>query len=269
MVYNLILYVYALSLLFYFSDFIRANRTALRMGTGLLAVVWIIQVIYLAVSVWRHLEDRLFTMSETLLLFSWLLVTLSLLMHRFVKIEIFAFFVNLVGFSVMVPNLFDSYFAEPDLSKWNISEGILLIHISLAIASYVTFVASAVISGMYLFLHRKLKEKKWTNKVKRLPSLLALEAYSEKFVIFGILLMVMSITLGVIWVMSDNRPHYLLDVKVIVSTVVVAVYSLYLCCYRLIGISGCKLAQWNLAAFAAAILNFLVVNGFSAFHRWV
>jgi HemX protein len=52
--YDAILYIYALSLLFYFSDFARANRSVKRMGTGLLSFVWVLQTVYLAFQIYSH-----------------------------------------------------------------------------------------------------------------------------------------------------------------------------------------------------------------------
>ncbi len=45
--FDAMIYMYALSLLFYFSDFANANRSAKRMGTGLLLFVWVLQTAYL------------------------------------------------------------------------------------------------------------------------------------------------------------------------------------------------------------------------------
>ncbi len=81
--YDAILYIYALSLLFYFADFSNPNRSAKRMGTGLLLFVWVLQTIYLVYSLTSHLSLSAFSMFETLFIFGWLLVTVSLAMSRF------------------------------------------------------------------------------------------------------------------------------------------------------------------------------------------
>ncbi|OMF23060.1 hypothetical protein BK133_24780 [Paenibacillus sp. FSL H8-0548] len=81
--YDAILYIYALSLLFYFSDFINASRKAKRMGTGLLVFVWVLQTAYLLSRIIYHLQISAVTNFGYWLGFSWLLVTISLVISRF------------------------------------------------------------------------------------------------------------------------------------------------------------------------------------------
>ncbi len=46
---------------------------------------------------------------------------------------------------------------KPD---WDINDELLFIHISLAIGSYAAFSIAAIFSGMYVFLHKMLKDQK-------------------------------------------------------------------------------------------------------------
>src|SRR5665647_2548637 len=101
-----ILYIYALSLLFYFSDFVGANQNAKRMGTGLLIFVWVLQTIYLVFNIIQMRADFVFTLFEALLLFSWLMVTLSLILNHFFRIEPLVFSANVIGFAVLALHFF-------------------------------------------------------------------------------------------------------------------------------------------------------------------
>ena len=49
----------------------------------------------------------------------------------------------------------------PIKSDWDINDELLFIHISLAIGSYAAFSIAAIFSGMYVFLHKRLKTKKF------------------------------------------------------------------------------------------------------------
>lgn len=82
-IYDAIIYTYALSLLFYFSDTVGRNRRAKRMGTGLLVFVWVLQTIFLVVRIIRHQDVPIISSFEFMFLFSWLLVTASLAINRF------------------------------------------------------------------------------------------------------------------------------------------------------------------------------------------
>ncbi|UUZ84386.1 cytochrome c biogenesis protein [Paenibacillus sp. P26] len=183
--YDAILYIYALSLLFYFSDFVGPNRSAKRMGTGLLSFVWVLQTAYLAYSLLGNSGISAFSMLETLFILSWSLVTISLVINRFFRIELFVFLVNVFGFAMLALHVFSNPRMSPILSRWNINDELLFIHVSLAAASYAAFVVAAVFSGMYLFLHRKLKEKQWTQQMLRLPSLEKTDRYAFVSVVIG------------------------------------------------------------------------------------
>ncbi len=106
--YDAILYIYALSLLFYFSDFMNASRRAKRIGTGLLIFVWVLQTGYLVSRIVSHLQMTAVTAFEYWLGFSWLLVTISLVISRFIKIDFVVFFVNVISFAVLALNLYSN-----------------------------------------------------------------------------------------------------------------------------------------------------------------
>ncbi|KIL40300.1 cytochrome C assembly protein [Gordoniibacillus kamchatkensis] len=264
-----ILYLYALSLLFYFSDVAHANRKVKRVGTGLLSFVWVLQTVYLGLNVYSHRASWVFSGSETLFLFSWLLVTISLFMVRVFRIELLVFFINVFGFGVLALNFFSNPRVSPTLHNWNVNDELLFVHVSLAICSYAAFAVSAVLSGMYLFLHRKLKAKDWSPTMKRLPSLEKMDRYAYISVIIGAPLLLLALALGVVWIAIDGNRQLFLDPKVVNSLFVLAAYVFYLYQRRSLRIEGRKLAAWNLAAFVIVVINFIVTDLVSEFHDWI
>lgn len=266
--YDAIIYIYALSLLFYFSDFVGSNRSAKRMGTGLLSFVWMLQTAYLVYSLAEHRNLSTFSMFETLFIFSWLLVTVSIIINRFFRIELFVFLVNVFGFAVLAANFFSKPGISPTLSHWNINDELLFIHITLAVGGYAAFVVSAVFSGMYLFLHRKLKEKKWSQQMQRLPSLEKTDHYALVAAVIGAPLLLMSISLGIVWIALEGDLTLFFDSKVVNSWFVLLAYIFYLFQRMLLKAPGNRLALWNLAAFGITLLNFLLANYYSGFHQW-
>ncbi|MFE5320174.1 inner membrane protein YpjD [Paenibacillus sp. NPDC056579] len=266
--YDAIIYIYALSLLFYFSDFVGPNRSAKRMGTGLLSFVWLLQTVYLVLSIVFHDRSAAFSMFETLFMLSWLLVTVSLVVNRFFRIELFVFLVNILGFTVLALNFFSNPKVSPTLDSWEINDEVLFIHISFSIASYAAFVVAAVFSGMYLFLHRQLKEKKWSKLMQRLPSLDKTDHYSFVSVVIGTPLLMFGMSLGVVWISLEHDLSLFFDPKVINSWFVLLAYVFYLFQRVLLKTPGYKLALWNLAAFFIMALNFVFANFYSSFHQW-
>ncbi|UJF32023.1 cytochrome C assembly family protein [Paenibacillus hexagrammi] len=263
------IYIYALSLLFYFSDFASANKKAKRMGTGLLLFVWVLQTAYLAFSLYTHSSELAFSRSDILYFFTWLLITMSLIINRFIRIELFVFFINVFGFALLALNVFGNPQMMPVSSNWDVNSELLFIHITMAVGSYAAFTAAAIFSGMYIFLHRKLKVKQFSDTVMRLPSLEKMEQYSYRSVIIGGPLLLLALCLGIVWISLQGDGNLFYDPKVVNSVFVLAAYGFYLFQRLSMRISGNRLALWNIAAFIIVMLNFVVSNFFSGFHSWI
>lgn len=266
--YDAILYLYALSLLFSFSDIARANRNAKRMGTGLLSFVWVLQTAYLCSRLYDHRVSFVFSMFETLFLLSWLLVTISFILNRIFRIDLVVYVVNVLSFAVLALNFFSTTSPSPLLQSWHIKDELLFIHVSMAIGSYAAFTTAAVFSALYLILYKMLKRKNWNQFMKRMPSLENLETYAAYAVLVGTPLLLLSIVLGCVWIALSGHDMYFFDPKVMNSILVLAAYSFYLYRYRVLKVSGGKLAVCNLGAFGFVLLNLAVTNVYSNFHDW-
>lgn len=268
-IYDAILYIYALSLLFSFSDVVTRNRSAKRMGTGLLAFVWLLQTGYIVYRLVEHQYMPILTMFEALFFYCWMLVTVSFMMNWFLRLDLLVFLVNVAAFFILALNFFSDPSANPISGQWEAKDELVFIHITLAIGSYAAFMIAALLSGMYLFMHRKLKGKQWSAFLTRFPSLDKIEGYTFHAVLIGIPLLLLSVMLGVTKVVLDRDIGLLADAKVVSSLVSLGVYASYMA-QRLSGKqSGVILAFWNLAAFTFVIVNFAVFNLYSGFHRWI
>lgn len=263
--YDAIVYIYALSLLFYFSDYAKPNQKAKRIGTGLLALVWVLQSLFFADRIVELSYMPVFTLFETLFFFAWMLVTLSLVVNFFLRIDLLMFFVNVIGFIVLALNLFSYSAASPSLPVWETKDELLFIHITLAIGSYAAFFLAAVFAGMYLFLHRKLKGKQWSVTMQRLPSLEKVEGYTFRAVAVGVPLLILSLAIGIVEIYLLGDLKLLIDPKVINSLLIIAAYSFYWNRRSSEQTTGSQTAVWNLAAFSVVLVNVLISN-FSQFH---
>lgn len=266
--YDGMLYIYALSLLFYFSDFLYTNRRNKQIGTGLLIFVWVLQTIFFIVQIVEQKGFPLLSMFETLLFFSWLMVSASLILNLLLQMDLILLFVNTVGFAALALNLFSDQQAAPTLSAWNVQDELLFVHISLAFISYAAFVVSAIFSLFYLFLHWKLKSKKWSQIMRRLPSLDRLELISFRLIVVGVPLLFLSMTLGIVWIVLTKNMSLWLDPKVINSIFILLAYSFYLF-QRIHHLSGARLVLYNLAAFMFVVANYFISNYVSKFHQWI
>jgi HemX protein len=263
--YDAILYVYALSLMFYFSDYVKPSRKSKRMGTGLLAFVWVMQSLFFADRIVELHSLPIVTLFETLFFYSWLMVTFSLVANGFLRIDLLTFFMNVIGFTVLAINLFGYSLMTSEIPYGVTRNELLFIHISFAIGSYVAFSISAVFSGMHLFLHQQLKRKQWNQTMKRLPSMDKVEAYAYRAVVLGIPLLILSLAVGFVELVLLSNLWLFLDMKVLMSLVIITAYTYYLMARKRNHLIGYRLAGWNIVAFVLVLLN-VVLTGASRFH---
>ena len=92
------------------------------------------------------------------------------MISRFFRIEFIVFFVNVIGFAVLTLNLF-VIGSGASLEIWQLVRELLVLHVILMICAYVALTLSVIFSGMYMFLHGRLKGKQWSKSMQRLPSL--------------------------------------------------------------------------------------------------
>ncbi|KAF6573065.1 cytochrome c biogenesis protein CcsA [Paenibacillus sp. FSL M8-0228] len=267
LIYDSMIYVFALSLLFVFSDGIRRNANAKRTGTGLLVVVLVLQLAYMGIRTWNEGHLPIFVTYDFLFLFSVILVLISLILTRYQRSEFAVLLLNIISFAVLVLN---NIWMEPldnPLGNWHTVHGLLLIHIALANLGFVAMTVAAVFSGLYLFLHRKLKVKKWNDTIRRLPSLEMMDRYTHMALLIGTPLLGVSIVVAVISIIAEERWLLLLDTKVLMTAIALCVYIIFLVSKRLNQRSGLVMAKWALVGYTLLILNFLL-NSWSVFHQW-
>ncbi|AOZ91928.1 cytochrome c biogenesis protein CcsA [Paenibacillus crassostreae] len=266
-IYDAGIYIYALSLLFFFSDCIRRNLRAKWMGTGFLVFVFIFQLIFIGIRIWKERIIPIFTLYDFLFMFSFILVIASLLMCLFKKSEFAVLLLSVIGFSVLVLNHLWFDFSNDPMSGWQGVHGLLVFHIILANLSVVSFTVAAVFAGMYLFLHKKLKDKKWNDTVRRLPSLESMDKYSYFAIVLGMPLLCVSLIVAILSILSEGRLELFLDSKVVTTVVGLCIYIVYFVKRRSKQNSGVIISRWALIGYVVIIIN-LLLNSWSKFHWW-
>ena len=264
--YDLTIFLYAASVLFYLNDFLQSNRKAKRLAFGLFAVVWVLQTVFFVSQMVAKSYFPVITLFETLFFYSWVLVSLSLAIHYFFRIDLLVFFTNIIGFVVLIVSMFTPANPTPEVSGILTSE-LLLTHVTLAMFSYGAFSLSMIFSAVYLFLHKMLKGRKWTPLLRRLPSLGQLELYAYRMNMIGVSMLLLSIVLGIIWGKMVLPEKFLLDAKVVMSVLVLVTYCFWLYKRFRDTLQMSRLAIWNLLAFVLLLVNFFSTNT-STFHSW-
>ncbi|TRM12847.1 cytochrome C assembly protein [Lentibacillus cibarius] len=264
--YEIILITYGLSLVGYFLDFIQHNRKANNVAFWLLCMVWLLQTVFLLKESLVSKSFPVTTLYEGLSFYAWVLISFSLILTKFFRIQFIIFFTNLVGFLILLLYISTRAKEKMPVQGVKLVHEILIAHISLAFVSYGFFTVSFLLSLMYLVQYKFLKEKKGFRWVWRLGDLTRLDAFSFKAVTLGVPLLTISIILGVIWAYVANTEFYWFDLKTIGSILVLFVYIIYLLLRLRKGYPARAISVYNSAAFLFLLINFFLFSILSDFH---
>lgn len=260
--------LYALSILLYFIDFLNSNRKANRIAFWLLAFVWVLQTIFLLLFMVDTGRFPVLTIVEGLYFYAWVLISLSLGINRLMKIDFLVFFTNVVGFVIIVIHTFSPMQFESEVMVGQLTSELLFIHITMAILSYGAFSMSSIFSFLYLIQYNLLKNKKWGNRLVRIPDLSKLEQMSFVLNMIGVPMLLLALILGLQWAYIKLPEMIWYDAKVIGSFIVLGVYSINLYLRVGKGFQGKNLALWNIASFLIILINFFLSGQLSSFHFW-
>ncbi|KMY51126.1 cytochrome C assembly family protein [Peribacillus loiseleuriae] len=260
--------IYAASVLLYFIDFLHNNQKANKGAFWLLAIVWVLQTIFLLLYVLQTGRFPVLTIFEGLYFYAWVLITLSLIMNKLLPVDFTVFFTNVLGFIVMAIHTFAPVHIESKVLAQQLVSELLLIHITLAILSYGALSLSFVFSLLYLIQYDLLKRKKWGKRLLRLGDLTKLEHMSYVLAVIGVPMLILSLILGLQWAYIKVPDVVWFDPKILGSFLVLIVYSVYLYLKVRKQMYGKTLAYLNLASFLTVLINFFLFGSLSTFHLW-
>ncbi|WP_096269592.1 cytochrome C assembly family protein [Paucisalibacillus globulus] len=265
-IYECILFIYVLSLIGFFIDFVQQNRKAKQSAFWLLCMVWVLQTFFLFQHIWIEKSIPIATIIDSLYFYAWVLVTFSIIMNRLFKMNFIVFFINLFGFFILLMHV--SLVAQSQVVSNGIKlvDEILIAHISLAIISYGFFTISFLVSLMYMVQYHFLKEKKAIKWMWRIGDLDRLDYFTFRTISIGVPLLFIGIILGFVWAYTEHVEFYWFDLKTLGSILVLCVYIVYLILRIVRRFSGKTLARYNTYAFLILIINFFLFTELSNFH---
>lgn len=266
-IYDAALLLYALSLLFVFSDCLKRSSSGKRLGTGLLVVVGILQAAGLGIRFSQEGGLPIFTPYDFLFWFVFIIVLISLGVAFTRGAEFTILLLSVAGFSTFLLNRVWLTAGAHTLESWSAVHGWLTMHIVLANLSVASLTLGAVFAIMYLFLHAGLKNKKWNDRIRRLPNLETTDKYSYTAILVGTPLLAISLLMAVLSLVIEGRTSLLQDLKVLTTLIGLGIYIAYIILKRSGRKSGWNMARWAIVGYIFIILNFLL-NSWSDFHGW-
>lgn len=258
--------IYALSVLFYFIDFLQHNRKAGKMAFWLLSIVWLLQTVYMFYIMMETDRFPVLNVAEGLYFYTWVLVTLSLVLTKVLRVEFIVFFTNVIGFSMMAIHTFTPSDLHSAELTGKLTSELLVIHITMAILSYGAFSLSFAFSLLYLFQYHLLKKKKWGKWLLRIEDLSKLDHMAYVLNIIGVPMLLLSLILGIIWAYISYDTLYWTDAKVLGSLIMLFLYGFYLYIRLVRNVQGKIVARWNVASFLVLMINYFLLGSLSTFH---
>ncbi|MFJ7950146.1 cytochrome c biogenesis protein CcsA [Lysinibacillus sp. NPDC096418] len=265
--YEVMIVLYAISLVFYFTDYFYKQVRARRIAFWLVSFVWVIQSTIILLTIIELKRFPILSLYEGILFYSWLLVTLSIILHCIARVDLPVFIINILGF--VFASIFTFMPKRPTgaVGETLISE-MLFIHISFAILSYAAFTLAFVFSTLYLVLYRLLKKKKLTHLWSRLPSLQQTSNWINVSFFVGIPLLFVSLILGFEWALLSLDSLFIFDAKIIGSLILLVLYCSILYVNRKGKLIGTNFAWLQIYAYLLVVANFFLGSSLSRFHLW-
>ncbi|MCM3637258.1 cytochrome c biogenesis protein [Sporosarcina luteola] len=266
---EVIVVLYAVSLVFYFIDYLNNNKIAHRSAFSILSVVYLMQSGFLVARVIDTQRFPILSLYEGIYFYAWLLISLSMILQVFTKVGFAVFFLNVIGFIFMTIHTFTPVQIEKSPVGESLISELLFIHITFAILSYAAFAMSFVFAILYLLVYKVLKKKKWTKQFGRLPSLQQSLSGMKASIYTGIPVLFISLVLGIQWAAVALDEWAISDMKIIGSFLVIILYSLVLFLQRRGRLTANDFAWANVFAFLFVIINFFLGSRLSQFHFWI
>ncbi|ERN52436.1 cytochrome c biogenesis protein [Alkalihalophilus marmarensis] len=268
-IYPLTIVLYSLSVFGYFIDFLQQNRKVNRLAFWLLSIVWVLQTVYFVYRAFELNRLPLITPFEGLFFYAWVVVSSSLLINWYFRVDFLVFFTNVIGFSMMAFSLFVDDSGIPESLYTLLVSELLIIHITIILLSYAAFTLSFAFSIMYVIQHQMLKKKLWGKRLVRFGSLTNLDTLANRMTIFAFPFFLIGLILGFVWAYSQFGFIPLTDAKVISSLIVLAAYAVYLYQRAVHYVRGYNMALLNIACFLLLLINYFLSGQYSEFHLWV
>ena len=265
--YEFMVILYAIGIVFYFIDYLYKYVKARRIAFWFVCIAWVMQTMFFVLFVIETQRFPILSLFEGIYFYAWVLTTLSIVLHCIARVDMPVFFVNVLSFIFVTIHLFAPADKVEPMVDVVVSE-MLMIHISFAILSYAAFSIAFVFALLYLILYRLLKQKKISPIWSRLPSLQQTTSWMNNSTLAGVPLLFISLILGVEWALMTVERLSILDIKIVGSFIISVVYLIILLLHRSGKLVGTTYAWVQIYAFLLTVINFFLGNRLSNFHIW-
>lgn len=264
--YEIILFIYGLSLMGYVVDLVKKNGRIKQLSYWMLSLAWLIQTSVLVYETIQTGALPILTLVDVLYVYAWVLLTLTLVVYRMFEIQFVELCTNLFAFISLLIAIGLDIKQQGMIQSVHFIHEVLIAHITFTVLAYVFFTLSFFLSIMYLIQYQLLKRRKGFQWIWRFTNLKKLDTYSFTAVLIGVPLLALGLILGFIWGYMSGSEFYWLDMKTIGSMILLGIYIVYLVLRLAPGYRGRPISIYNSATFLVLLTNFFLFNVLSNFH---
>ncbi|HDH1905897.1 TPA: cytochrome c biogenesis protein CcsA [Staphylococcus aureus] len=259
---EIILLIYLISIICYFYDFVQKSHKIRSLGIYLLGIVWVLQTISLSIFIIQTRHIPLGSISDVFYTLSWLIISISLILNLIKVLNFSVFFLNLIGLTLLGMNTFQPTHYTNKVQKIAVVDELLLVHIGLAVLSYVFFALAFVNALLYIMQYRNLKEKRFDQKYFRIGSVATLESIVFYSTLSGWIILIFSIILGTQWGVISVGERIFIDPKVILSSIITVLYGSYILLRINKWLNSRYLIYYNIILFCLNMINLFFATHF-------
>lgn len=144
-----------------------------------------------------------------------------------------------------------------------------VMHIASAFFAYAAFSLSFVASVLYLIGHHQLKSKQLSHSSQKMPSLEELEKLVYQSMVWGLLLLILAIGVGLIWSKTVYGHIWVSDAKTISTVLTGIVYGALIYLHYVSSFHGKRGVSLSVLAFLILLLSFVGPRFVQSSHHFV
>lgn len=201
--------------------------------------------------------------SEALSFFACLTAGLGLLVQWRLPVSILGAIVSPLGFILTLG--VHVFYTQARALPPTLHSAWLPVHVTAAFLGYAVFVVAFSASLVYLVQEKRLKQKKASAFLRRLPSLEMLDYLNYRSLAWGFLLLTLGLLSGAVWAEYAWGHVWIWEPRLVLSVLTWVLYALLLH-YRSAGWRGRRAATLTIACFAVLVVSFVGVQLFPGRH---
>ena len=239
-------------------DLAQPGAVSRRVASWSMALGFLLQALAIAARSREIGTIAVSSFAEQAAFFTWLVAGIYLAVARRYRLAVLGAVVATIAFVGALMALVD-HGGVRDLSP-GLRSPWLPVHVGLAFLGNAAFAFACLVSVIYLWQERKLKSHSLDPRMRGLPSLETLDQANFRCLIWGFVLLTLSILSGVLWAELSFGRFWSWEPRTLWTTVIWSLYALLLHGRVTVGWGGRRAAALTIMGFLVLLVSFSGVN---------